>query len=134
MATKSKEASVRIEESLFIVNNTMIPYAKQIIRSQETLFITDLGIEVPITHQLRAYDDYYFHSLLKKQIVTELESNHASVGLEILQQLPDLQAGHYEYLLSKISFRKLTKLLMDDDFLVFLCQKLRRLVNLPVYA
>lgn len=90
MLENPRQPVVRIENNTLIINNIIIPYSKQIIRSSSTLFITDLGMEVPIKEELRAYDEAYFQLQLKKQIVYELESNHVSVGLEILQQLSGL--------------------------------------------
>lgn len=80
----------------------------------------DLGIEVPVDEQLREYDEYYFQFLLKEQIVAEIEASHITVGLAVLQAMPQIEQQHYAYIFRKLSITKLTKMLMSDDFLVFL--------------
>lgn len=49
MFSRNSHNSYRIEENMLIVNETIAPYDKQIMRSSNTLFITDLAVEVPIT-------------------------------------------------------------------------------------
>ena len=113
-------SSVQIIEDVLVVNNCIVPYKEQILRNKNTLFIADLGIEVPIDDQLREYDEYYFQFLLKEQIVAELEANHITTGLAILQAMPEINQQHYAYIFRKLSIIKVKKMLMSDDFLVFL--------------
>ena len=113
-------SSVQIIEDVLVVNNCIVPYKEQILRNKTTLFIADLGIEVPIDDQLREYDEYYFQFLLKEQIVAELEANHITVGLVILQAMPEMNQQHFAYIFRKLSIIKVKKMLMSDDFLAFL--------------
>jgi hypothetical protein len=76
--------SIQIDDGILIINDTVVPYSEQIMRTKDVLFVTDLGIEVPIDAQLRAYDEDQFHFLLKQQLIYELEANHLSIGLQIL--------------------------------------------------
>jgi hypothetical protein len=47
---ESKESSqIYIDGSVLVINGTIVPYGKQIIRSNEAMFVTDLGVEIPIT-------------------------------------------------------------------------------------
>lgn len=66
---QGQTSSVRVIEDVLVVNNCIVPYKEQILRNKNTLFVTDLGIEVPVDDQLRQYDEYYFQFLLKEQIV-----------------------------------------------------------------
>lgn len=75
---------------------------------------------MPVDDQLREYDEYYFQFLLKEQIVAEMEANHISIGLAILQSLPEIDPQHYAYIFRKLSITKVKKMLMSDDFLAFL--------------
>jgi hypothetical protein len=69
--------------------------------------------------------------MLKKQLLSDIESNDVSVGLEILQEI-ELQSEHYEYLISKLSLKKITKILMNDEFLLFLNKTFKKLMKMPM--
>jgi hypothetical protein len=40
--------SIQIDDGILIINDTIVPYSEQIMRTKDVLFVTDLGIEVPI--------------------------------------------------------------------------------------
>ena len=66
-----------------LINGKEAPYEKQMIRNN-SFFIVDLGLDLPLEEEIKIFDKKYFNYLLNKQIIKELELHHPSIGLKIL--------------------------------------------------
>jgi hypothetical protein len=111
-----------------IVGGEVVGYGKQML-TNDMLYITDLAMEVRMTLQIDEFDQQFFLTLLNKHIVKELEICHPRVGLQILQQMPALDAQAFSFLFLKLSLPKLQRLLIDDPSYLYLFKLCCRLVN-----
>lgn len=89
-----------------IVGEEVVAYGKQML-TNDMLYITDMAMEVRMTMQIDEFDQQFFLTLLNKHIVKELEVSHPKVGLQILQQMPTLDAKSFSFFFLKLSLPKL---------------------------
>ena len=117
---------IEFKGEFMLVNGQPIPYEQQML-SKNSLYLTDLGIDMHMEPGVKEFDSRYFNYCLIRLIIKDLEIMHPSVGLQILQELPHLSEKDYAHLFLKLSFTKLKQILMDQDFYLFLWKEFSHL-------